>query len=339
MKLTKTQRNFYAWIALIVLAIAIFMPGDSGRQVFGREAQVELRTSCGSLTEAVLAGQADQGLTCAHFLLKFDTIFTVEKKITLKEAKTTYSSRTCDLKCYDCSTDQTPVGQIVCQTGEDDQNPSGITGAPPGGSVTFSNGDDWISAKITIHNSLSDPISGIVSLEIETEEEIAARAGFGASFNCENKEDIQKTFTLAAGRTEVTTLTSTGLEKGEYVAKVVSLDKCCKYGCEAIAPFEFGDAYQRTYDLLGKQVPTYSCSTEGGKCKSSPNEGDKKIVASCPTGQSCYKKPLLGNVFGGFSSVTDWWEDRTGLQKMLFIVGGFTLIAFTMLLFNREQQP
>ena len=341
MIIPKGKANLYIWIALIIIAIAALMPGQSGRQTYGRQTQGGLGP-CGIVTNnEYLKSYTDLGLKCGAFLQTTNQFGNLvdEKIITFQEAQTVYSGRTCDLKCYDCAVEGSPVGKQVCFSSTT-QTSSGITGAPPSGTVTYNNGDDWVSAQITIKNLLSDPISGIVSLEVTTEEEVTARKGFGPSFSCESKEDIQKTFAIDAGKTETTTLTSTDLPKGDYTINVISVNKCCKYGCDAVKPFGFGElSNQITLKLPGKITPTYTCGDKDGKCKSSQDDGDTKITGTCPQNQDCYKEPKEGKFFAGFSfgSVGDWWNDREGWQKVSIIVGVFFVIGLLLMWKDRQQ--
>ena len=344
MALTKKQKNLYVWIALIIVAVAVFLPGDSGRETYGRQAQGGKSQTCGALGGDYLKGYTDLGLKCQYFLND-------GKDITLQQAKTTYANTPCELKCYDCSGTLTELGYDVCfgklinalgQKTSGETTSATITGAPPKGTVSYTNGDDWIAAKITITNTLSDPISGLVSLEVTTEEEAKARKGFSPSSSCENPEDIQKTFSIAPGKSESTTLTSTNLQKGTYSVNVISINRCCKYGCDSVLPFEWGDpGNQITLKLPGKIVPTYTCSKEGGKCKSSPDQGDEKISGTCPGEQACYDEPSIGKIFSGFGfgSFGEWWSDREGWQKIAIVIGVFSLISLIILLKDRQQVP
>lgn len=335
MALTKKQKNMLAWIAVIVVAAAILLPGDSGRETYGRQAQGG-KGICKALDESYLKSYTDLGLKCGYFTED-------GKQITFQQAQTTYANQLCDLRCYDCAGTLTPVGAEICfgkTNASSSQTDTAITGAPPTGTVTYSNGDDWVAAKITIKNTLSDPISGIVSLEVTTEDEAKERKGFGPSFTCESPEDIQKTFSIAAGKTETTTLTSTNLPKGAYSINVISVNRCCKYGCDSVSPFEFGDPKnQIILNLPGKTVPTYTCSKEGGKCKSSPDQGDTLISGTCPSGQACYDEPSIGKLFSGFGfgSFGEWWSDRSGWQQIAIVVGIFSIISLVVLLRDRQK--
>ena len=337
----KKQSNMYIWLALILIAVAALMPGQSGRETYGRQSTIN-RGPCSSVSDpANFKEYADLGQKCGVFLQTTDQygIFRDEKQITLEEAKTTYSGRTCEAVCYDCSTEGSPRGKQVCFSSAT-QTSTGITGEPATGTVIYSNGDDWVSAQITIKNTLSDPISGIISLEITTEEELAARKGFGPTFNCESKEDVQKTFAIDAGKTETTTLTSTDLPKGAYTINVISVSRCCKYGCDAVKPFGVGDlSNQITLKLPGKIIPTYTCGDNDGKCKSSKDDGDITVTGTCPQNQGCYKEPKEGKLFTGFSfgSVGDWWNDREGWQKVSIVVGAFFVVGLLIMLKDRQQ--
>ncbi len=341
MIIPKGKANMYIWIALIIIAFAALMPGQSGRETYGRQSTIN-RGPCSSVGDpANFKDFSDMGQKCGVFLQTTDQFgnFVDEKMITTQEAQTTYSGRTCEAVCYDCSTEGSPRGQQVCFSSTT-QTSSEITGAPPSGTVTYSNGDDWVSAQITIKNSLSDPVLGMVSLEVTTEEEAKARKGFGPSFSCESKEDIQKTFAIDAGKTETTTLTSTDLPKGDYTINVISVNKCCKYGCDAVKPFGFGDlSNQIILKLPGKTIPTYTCGENDGKCKSSQDDGDTKITGTCPQNQGCYKEPKEGKLFTGFSfgSVGEWWNDREGWQKVSIVVGAFFVIGLLIMFKDRQQ--
>lgn len=346
MTITKKQTNVYIWIALLIIAIAALMPGQSGRQTYGREAR-PIQGPCSTITSASFHSYTDQGMKCGVFLQKTDAagIFIDEKKITLQEAVTTYANRYCDTGCYDCATEGSPVGKDVCfgTTGTTTTGTTigstAITGAPPTGTVSYSNGDDWIAAQITIKNTLSDPISGMVSLEITTEEESQARKGFGQSFNCESKEDIQKLFTLDAGKIETTTLTSTNLPKGKYDVNVISLNRCCQYGCDPVAPFNWGDSSnQINLNLPGKITPTYTCGKNDGQCKSASDQGDSEISGTCPSNQKCYKEAKSDFLGFSFGSVGEWWNDRESWQKIAIVVGGFFVIGLLMMLRGNKTQ-
>lgn len=333
MTITKKQANTYLWIALIIIAVASLMPGQSGRQTYGRQSQGGIGPCSAVADPSYVKGYSDIGLKCAPFL------YDDGKQITFDQARTTYSTKLCDLKCYDCASEGSPLGKQVCFSSTT-QTSTGITGEPPAGTVTYSNGDDWVSAQITIKNTLSDPISGIISLEITTEEELAARKGFGPTFNCESKEDVQKTFSIDAGKTETTTLTSTDLPEGKYVVNVISADKCCKYGCEGIAPFRFGDASnQIILNLPGKTIPTYTCGEEEGQCKSSADDGDTKISGTCPTNQVCYSESKTVKFLAGFSfgSMGEWWNDRESWQKIAIVLGAFFVIALLLMFKDRRS--
>lgn len=363
MKISKRQSNGYIWISLIIIAIASLMPGEGGRQTYGlsRESAGQL-TNCQYITESTVKTYTDQGMKCALFLEATDQygIYRDEKQITLLQSKTTYSGRICELKCYTCATELSPFGQQICTSPDSltevtsgtneggatggtssDPGPSTvtITGEAPSGTVDYNNGDDWVSSKITIKNPTSDAISGIVSLEIDTEEEIASRSGFGQSFNCESKEDIQKTFTINPGTMESTTLTSTNLPKGNYIINVLSVNRCCKYGCDPVDPFEWGDLENKiTLNLPGKYVPTYTCGNNGGQCKSSGDQSDLLSIGTCPTGESCYKEPDAGTLLGfNFSSISDWWNDRIGWQKIAIVLGGFFVVSLLFFVKDRQQ--
>lgn len=339
MKITNKQANTYLWIVLIVIALASLSPGQSGRQTYGRQSQGGIGP-CGSVADAsYLKSYNDLGLKCGTFLSDNDQMINIDA------ARTTYSSNTCELKCYDCANEPSlgnPTGPArqVCFGLSTNQSSTGITGAPPSGTVVYNNGDDWVSATITIQNTLSDPISGIVSLEVTTPQEAQARKGFGPSFNCDAKEDIQKTFSLDAGKSETTILTSTDLPKGTYSINVISLNRCCKYGCDSVAPFKFGETKnQITLNLHGKSVPTYTCSDNGGKCKSASDQGDTNIAGTCPLNQQCYKSPSTSSFFTGFSfgSIGEWWNDRESWQKIAIVLGIFFVIGLLFMIKDRQS--
>ena len=106
----------YIWLALILIAVAALMPGQSGRETYGRQSTIN-RGPCSSVSDpANFKEYADLGQKCGVFLQTTDQygIFRDEKQITLEEAKTTYSGRTCEAVCYDCSTEGSPRGKQVC---------------------------------------------------------------------------------------------------------------------------------------------------------------------------------------------------------------------------------
>lgn len=343
MIIPKGKANMYIWIILIVIAFASLMPGQSGREAYGRQSSVG-NGPCNSVSDSsYFKSYSDLGQKCGIYLQKTDEfgIFRDEKLITQQEAQSAYSGRYCDVACYDCATEISDRAKEVCFGQGTTAQSSGITGAPASGKVTYTNGDDWVSAQITIKNTLSDSIAGIISLEVTTEEEAASRKGFGPSFNCESKEDIQKTFAIDAGKTETTTLTSTNLPAGEYTINIISVNRCCKYGCEPVAPFELGDTSNKiTLTLPGKKIPTYTCSDYDGKCKSSPDGGDIKTAGTCPSSQQCYSEPKESKFFAGFSfgSVGEWWADRESWQKIAIVVGAFFIISLLFMIKDRQSQ-